>query len=152
MVKYGSIKITRLFSKNEPFPWYKLFNGMAHVSEPYFIYDAPYSGSNQPCESNDDCPNVADLPERKETCSGKICRGQNRPRSLSFRSICTATATEAHFITKKSSDSNKNGNGGGLDGGTIAALVLLTLGFVASSMAVAFLIYKEKKGHPIFFS
>jgi hypothetical protein len=100
-VPYGKIRIERFYPSSSSFPWYKLFDGSMHITEPYFILDAPYFGSGKNCTTSSDCPN-ANMPGGKETCSaGGFCKHQSRPRFTMLRSSCTVLGTESKFFTKR---------------------------------------------------
>lgn len=143
--EYGEVKIKRVFTKESPFPWYYLFNGTAHITEPYFILDAPYGGSGKQCESEKDCYE-ANLPSGYEVCS-KYCRHPNRPRVFMLRSSCTTLGTDSKFYTKRTSDkSTKSGSSAGL---TIL-IVFFVLVVIGSAAAIGYLVFREKRGSPVF--
>ena len=98
---YDPLLIVRQYFNVGCFPWTHLFDGTAHITESYFIYDGAYGGSCKPCNSDEDCPNAVDLPVRKESCFGSFCHGPLRQIVTSFRPACTVHGTEAKFITKK---------------------------------------------------
>ncbi|RMZ99795.1 hypothetical protein BpHYR1_046149 [Brachionus plicatilis] len=119
---YGQIKIRRIFSNKSPFPWYYLFNGTAHLTEPYFILDAPYAGSGKPCTRDDQC---LETETGYEKCTG-YCRHASRPRYIMLRSSCTSLGTDSKFYTKR----NSRESGGSSNSGLVVLIVLLVV-FVA---------------------
>lgn len=132
---YGEISIKRIFSNTSPFPWYYLFNGTAHLTEPYFILDAPFAGSGKPCSVEEDCLN-------REMCS-KHCRHANRPRNLMLRSSCTSLGTDSKFYTKRTTTSSSNTSSTVV----IILIVVLTVGLIGLG---GYFVYQKRKSLPLF--
>lgn len=77
---------------------------------------------------------------------------------MMFRSSCTVLGTDSKFFTKRSvpigptsstTNANKTDNSGA-SGGTIAAIVVLSVLLVAVVIGLGFVIFKEKRGSPVF--
>jgi hypothetical protein len=156
-IPYGQVSIKRVYPGTDKFRWYNLFNGTAHISEPYFILDGFYSGSGKPCNSDVDCLD-ANLLGNKETCNLNTCYHPNRPRGGMLRASCTTLGTESKFYTKRSSsnngnennNNNKNTESSSVSPAAIVFLVLLSLLSVAAIGVIGFLVIREKRGSPLF--
>lgn len=134
---YGEVSIKRIFSNTSPFPWYYLFNGTAHLTEPYFILDAPFAGSGQPCSVDDECL-------KTEKCS-KYCRHANRPRNLMLRSSCTSLGTDSKFFTKRTANNSNATNSSTTL--VIIFIVVITVGFMAIA---GYFVFKKRKSLSLF--
>jgi hypothetical protein len=143
---YGEITIERIYIKSGAFPWYKLFDGSAHVTEPYFILDSAYGGSGKNCETDDDCFD-ADLPSGKETCrASKSCYHPPRAMIEMLRSSCTAVGTDSKFFTKRFNIKEveiMNQGSKSLSGGLIALIVVLTLICAVTISFIGLLFYRK---------
>lgn len=146
---------------------YFLFNGTAHISEPYFILDAAYGGTGKSCVQQEDCPK-ANLEGGRENCQWGYCRHPNRPRVMMFRPSCTVLGTDSKFFTKRSVPLNFNTTTTDPDHhsteattkkldtttssntGSIIAIVILSLLVVVLAGGVVFLVFREKRGSPVF--
>ena len=143
-VLYGEIKIERFYTKDSAFPWYKLFDGSTHITEPYFILDAAYGGSGKRCNSDNDCLD-SDLFTGKEICrSSNTCYHPPRPRIEMLRSSCTAVATDSKFFTKRNNRKEIVKQVTSLNSGVIISLVILSLVCVITLSFIGILFYKKK--------
>ena len=145
-----------------------LFDGSAHITEPYFILDAPYGGSGKSCPNESECLK-ANLPGEREKCNGRWCSHPNRPRIMMLRSSCTVLGTDSKFFTKRSVPlvtsstpessthetlqetsskiANNAGNNSVATGITIGLLSVLV---ICLAVGITFMIFKERRGSPIF--
>lgn len=146
---YGDVKIKRVFTKASPFPWYYLFDGTTHISEPYFILDSPYTGSGKSCSTNNDCLN-ANLPGGKEICNTKWCSHPARPKYFMLRSSCTTLGTDSKFFTKRTKSNGDDSGTGKSKTALIVSVVLLALIAVGSMAFIVFLVLRETRGNPLF--
>ncbi|CAH1778322.1 unnamed protein product [Owenia fusiformis] len=165
-VKYGDdITLERIWSKMSNFQ--NLFDGVSYITEPYFVIDATYSGTDEPCVNSTDC-RPALLPEGKEQCntyknstghlvthpdSGepkRRCEHPERSRIDFFRFSCFTLGSASTFFTKRSSAASTVAPSGGLPGGIVAAIVICVLLLLIAVFAVLFLVYRERRGSPVF--
>lgn len=106
-VPYGKLRVERVFASslnasNAYFPWHLLFTGQFHITEPYFLLDSTYSGSNKPCQSTNDCFRITK--SEREMCDeeSKVCRLMTaRPRISMLRASCTTLGSDSVFSTRK---------------------------------------------------
>ena len=146
-VTYGKISKTRIY----PFGWFKLFDGTAHITEPYILLDGLWSGSGKKCENDSDCFDSDNTNSKKESCSRRICIHPNRPRVTMLRSSCTTLGTESVFYTKKGSNgSGSDNNPSTTSPVAVAFLVILSIIIVLEALALGFLVFRERYGNPLF--
>lgn len=167
---YGDITFERINTKENPFPWYKLFDGTAHISEPYFILDSPYGGSGKSCLNETDCFDANLQPTNKENCYSGWCRHPNRPRFIMLRSSCSVVGSDSKFFTKRNrtnssnsttvpttsvsepmtTDKNVNEKEKKSTVGITVATVILSIVVVALIIGMVVLILRERRGKPLF--
>ena len=143
------MSIERVFMDTErTFPWYMLFDGTAHMTEPYFLLDSTYSGSGKSCLSNSDCP-PSDEANKNETCSAsKVCEQPIRPRILMLRSTCTTVGTESMFYTRKAPE--KPAPSASVSTGAAVYIVVVTVVLVCVLLLLGFVVFRERYGNPLF--
>jgi hypothetical protein len=164
---YGDIRFERMNTVESPFPWYRLFDGTVHITEPYFILDAPYGGSGKSCQSDQDCFGANLPPANKERCNVRWCSHPNRPRYIMFRSSCSVLGTDSKFFTKRNRTAETSSSSttmthsstrsSGISEknhdshvGLTIAIVLLAVAVFGLLGAMGFIIFKEKRGKPVF--
>lgn len=99
----GAISCVRTNSASSPTVFKELFDGNTHVTEPYYVVDALYTGTGETCTADSDC-RVANTDSGTETCtasdSGSKCMHASSPRVRHFRTSCSTLGVDSTFMTK----------------------------------------------------
>jgi len=105
----GTITCQRTFQPSSAKVFKDLFEGTTYVSEPYYVVDSFYWGTNEACSSSADC-RQANLPGEKEYCqdsdgndsgNDKTCKHPASPRFKHVRQSCSTFGIDSTFMTKK---------------------------------------------------
>ena len=145
-VPYGNITIKRVFAKSSSA---NLLRSKIHMTEPYFLVDNVYSGSKENCATDQDCV-LSDTQNGHEKCSNSLCVAYTRPVSEFFKLSCLTYGTESLFLTKKTIENKKTDSQKTLSSGAVATIVILSLAVVFSILFILFMIWREKRGLPLF--
>jgi hypothetical protein len=119
------------------------------MTEPYFLVDNSYSGSKEKCVSDEDCV-LSDTQSGHEKCYNSVCVAYTRPITEFFKASCFTYGTESLFLTNKKHDDNKKDSTSNLSGGVVATIVILSLSVVFAVVFLSFMIWRERKGAPLF--
>lgn len=151
-VPYGEMRIERVYSNSTHFPWYWLFDGTTHISEPYFLLDSAYDGSNRPCNTDDDCFLVESknkTAELRENCTAdKHCRYYERPRITMLRASCTTFGSDSIFSTKKfiynnGGDENKKPDDNEIS--LLAYILIISLSVLSALLLIGLIVALVKR-------
>ncbi|XP_013408888.1 uncharacterized protein LOC106172641 [Lingula anatina] len=163
--KYGDdIALQRVWSKTSTFR--DLFDGKSHVTEPYYLIDASYTGTGEPCTNSSDCRPAA-IPGGREFCDtyresdGKMVRNattgellkkcQHPERAIIdfFRLSCTTLGSDSTFFTKKSPLLMKQTTGE-LSTGAIVGIIIGVVVLITAAVFICYLVQRERQGQPVF--
>jgi len=153
----GAIKCDRVYQKGSTGVFKDLFDGASHITEPYYIVDGFYTGTEETCSADSDC-RPALTTSGKETCNAKKkCEHSKSPRTRHFRISCSTFGIDSKLMTFK------GGKTGGLVAGSTSekekevlapwaiALVAVLGGLTCLIGIFACVMFKrEKSGKPLF--
>ncbi|CAF1216491.1 unnamed protein product [Rotaria sp. Silwood1] len=146
-IAYGRPNVRRVYARSSTA---NLLRGRVYMTEPYFLIDNVYTGSQEPCTSNSDCVK-ANTASGYESCTNNTCIGYTRPISEIFKLSCLTYGTEALFITKKINNEHvANQSNTKIPGGVLAALILLAVSLTGTIVLLVFMALKERRGKPLF--
>ena len=143
---YGAISVKRIYAKSST-P--NLLRGRVHMTEPYFLVDNIYSGSKEPCNTDQDCV-LSDTQSGHEMCINSTCVSYSRPITEFFKASCFTYGTENLFLTQKTSKNKNKDSEKGISGGIIATITILSIIIVFAILFVSFMIWRERLGAPLF--
>eukprot|EP00004_Rigifila_ramosa_P017522 TRINITY_DN4271_c0_g1_i1.p3 TRINITY_DN4271_c0_g1~~TRINITY_DN4271_c0_g1_i1.p3 ORF type:complete len:444 (+),score=117.01 TRINITY_DN4271_c0_g1_i1:1723-3054(+) len=155
----GPIVCTRVWRTSSVAIARDLFDGATHASEPYYLLDALYTGTQEACETDADCRPAATASGR-ETCTAvgatKVCKHTPVPRKSVFRASCTLGGTSPSFLTKYTAapspggSKDENGSSTKLSTGAVAGIAAAAAVAGVALVALVVLTVRERMGSPVF--
>lgn len=151
----GAIICQRVWQLSSTAVFRDLFDGVSHVTEPYYVVDAFYTGTGETCTAATeatDCRPARTLSGTESCSADGVCSHPTSPRTRHFRTSCSTLGVDSTFMTRRedramSETSNE-------DDGVNATLVvaLAAIGIIAVALAVlaVVMVRREKSGNPLF--
>ena len=151
----GAISCKRVWQWSSSSVFADLYDGVSHVTEPYYVVDGSYIGTGENCTSSPSVCRNALTASGKEICStDKKCTHPKSPRMRHFRMSCSTFGVDSTFMTKKFSalDATSSTNDENDDVKIIAivAAIVCGLGVVCLGLFACVVVRREKSGKPMF--
>ena len=148
----GAISCERVWKLGSGSVFADLYDGVSHVTEPYYVVDSFYTGTGEDCTSSPNVCRNALTASGKEICSAdKKCTHSNSPRMRHFRMSCSTIGVDSTFMTKKfSATTSTNDENDDVKVIAIVAAIVCGLGVVCLGLFACVVVRREKSGKPMF--
>jgi len=151
----GAISCKRVWKLGSGGVFSDLYDGVSHVTEPYYIVDGFYTGTGENCTSSPSVCRNALTASGKEICSAKKkCTHPKSPRMRHFRMSCSTIGVDSTFMTKKFSVPRATRTIEDEDDGVkliaIVAAIVCGLGVMCLGLFACVVVRREKSGKPMF--